>query len=54
MAPAPGHLIHIGVPEAGSTFLQRWFATPPKLGYVEGGPAGFATVYAPCEDEDLL
>jgi hypothetical protein len=40
-----GHLIHIGYPKAGSTFLQRWFERHPQLAYVEGGIAGFQNVY---------
>jgi len=40
-----GHLIHIGYPKAGSNFLRRWFAGHPQLAYVEGGIAGFRSVY---------
>lgn len=40
-----GHLIHVGCPKAGSTFLQRWFAAHPGLDYAEGGIAGFRDVY---------
>lgn len=36
-----GHLIHIGLPKAGSTYLQRWFAAHPQIGYRPGGIAGF-------------
>lgn len=39
------HLIHVGFPKAGSTFLQRWFAGHPDLRYAEGGLAGFLDVY---------
>jgi hypothetical protein len=45
MDPSPGHLIHIGYAKAGSSFLQRWFAAHPELAYVEGGIAGFSTVW---------
>jgi hypothetical protein len=40
------HLIHIGYPKAGSTFLQRWFEAHPQVAYAEGGLAGFRNVYA--------
>jgi hypothetical protein len=39
------HLIHVGFPKAGSTFLQRWFAGHPDIRYAEGGLAGFHDVY---------
>jgi hypothetical protein len=41
-----GHLIHIGYPKTGSTFLQQWFAAHPQLAFAEGGIAGFRDVYA--------
>jgi len=41
-----GHLIHIGYPKTGSTYLQRWFAANPQLGYAEWGIAGFENVFA--------
>jgi hypothetical protein len=40
-----GHLIHIGYPKAGSTYLQRWFEAHPQIAYVEGGIAGLRFVY---------
>lgn len=40
------HLLHIGYPKAGSTWLQRWFAAHPQMAYREGGIAGFDDVYA--------
>ena len=40
-----GHLIHVGYPKAGSTYLQRWFASHPQLAYIEGGIAGYPNVY---------
>lgn len=40
-----GHLIHVGYPKTGSTFLQQWFALHPQLAYVHGGIAGFRSVY---------
>jgi hypothetical protein len=40
------HLIHIGFPKAGSTFLQNWFAAHPQIQYGEGGIAGFRDVWA--------
>lgn len=39
------HLIHIGYPKAGSTFLQEWFRQHPKLFYSPGGLGGFYNVY---------
>lgn len=39
------HLIHIGYPKAGSTFLQAWFERHPELHYVPGGLGGFYNVY---------
>ena len=41
----PGHLIHIGFPKAGSTFLQKWFELHPQLFYSPGGLGGFYNVY---------
>jgi hypothetical protein len=40
------HLIHIGYPKTGSTFLQHWFAAHPQIAYVHGGIAGFRSIYA--------
>ncbi|MEO8619702.1 MAG: hypothetical protein ABI625_01480 [bacterium] len=42
------HLIHIGYPKAGSSFLQLWFQQHPDLRYVPGGVAGFHSVYEMC------
>jgi hypothetical protein len=39
------HLIHIGYPKAGSTFLQEWFERHPELRYAPGGLGGFHNVY---------
>lgn len=41
-----GHLIHIGYPKTGSTFLQRWFAGHPQLAFADGGIAGYHDVYS--------
>ena len=38
------HLIHIGWPKAGSSFLQEWFTRHPELRYVPDGIAGFRDV----------
>jgi hypothetical protein len=40
------HLIHIGYPKTGSTFLQHWFAAHPQIAYVHGSIAGYRSVYA--------
>lgn len=39
------HLIHIGYPKSGSTFLQEWFLQNPLLHYAPGGLGGFHNVY---------
>ena len=39
------HLIHIGYPKAGSTFLQAWFEQHPDLCFKLGGLGGFHNVY---------
>ena len=39
------HLIHIGYPKAGSTFLQVWFERHPELHYKPGALGGFHNVY---------
>lgn len=39
------HLIHVGYAKAGSTILQRWFATHPQIAYSDGAIAGYRTVY---------
>lgn len=38
------HLIHIGLPKTGSTWLQRWFAKHPQMAFRDGGIAGFGGV----------
>jgi hypothetical protein len=45
-----GHLIHVGYPKAGSTFLQRWFAAHPQLAFTDRGIAGLGDVYAIVRD----
>jgi hypothetical protein len=40
-----GHLIHIGFPKTGSNSLRGWFQRHPQLAYVDGGIAGFQSVY---------
>ena len=39
------HLIHIGYPKAGSTFLQVWFERHPELHYKPGALGGFHNIY---------
>ncbi|MCA1632274.1 MAG: hypothetical protein LC802_00810 [Acidobacteria bacterium] len=39
------HLIHVGYPKTGSTFLQAWFERHPELRYAPGGLGGFRNVY---------
>ena len=39
------HLIHVGYPKTGSTFLQAWFERHPELCYSPGGLGGFHSVY---------
>ena len=45
-----GHLIHIGYPKAGSTFLQHWFQAHPQIAYRKGGLAGFNDVWQISKD----
>lgn len=40
------HLLHIGYPKAGSTFLQRWFSAHPQLAHHYGAIAGFRDMHA--------
>lgn len=40
------HLLHIGYPKAGSTYLQRWFEAHPQIAYVEGGVGGLQSAYS--------
>ena len=40
------HLLHVGYPKAGSTFLQRWFDGHPQLAHTYGGIAGFRDMHA--------
>jgi hypothetical protein len=44
-----GHLIHVGFPKAGSTFLQQWFNAHPQIAYAKGGIAGLTGVEAVVE-----
>lgn len=37
----PGHLIHIGLPKAGSTALAAWFAAHPQVDYRPDGIGGY-------------
>lgn len=46
------HLIHVGYPKAGSTFLQAWFERHPEIRYAHGGVGGFRDVYAMCRMPD--
>lgn len=46
------HLIHVGYPKAGSTFLQAWFELHPALHYLPGGVAGFRDVYGICRSPE--
>ena len=39
------HLIHVGLPKTGSTYLQHWFARHPQIAYAKGGIAGFADIW---------
>ncbi|WP_158995715.1 hypothetical protein [Mucilaginibacter sp. L196] len=41
----PNHLIHIGFPKTGSTFLQEWFSLHPQMHYSPNGLAGFYNTY---------
>ena len=40
------HLIHIGYPKAGSTFLKRWFEAHPEIAYDRQGFVGFRDLNA--------
>ncbi len=40
------HLIHIGFPKTGSSFLQEWFKRHPQLCYLHGRVAGIDNVFA--------
>lgn len=35
------HLLHVGYPKAGSTFLQKWFEKHPQTVFRHGGLGGF-------------
>lgn len=35
------HLLHVGYPKTGSTFLQRWFDAHPQLAHRSGALAGY-------------
>ncbi len=39
------HLLHVGYPKAGSTFLQRWFDDHPQLAHHYGAIAGFRDMH---------
>lgn len=39
------HLIHVGLPKTGSTFLQHWFERHPQIAYAKGGIAGCTDVW---------
>jgi len=44
----PRHLIHVGYPKTGSTFLQNLFGQHPELNYAPGGLGGVHDVYDLC------
>jgi hypothetical protein len=46
------HLIHIGYPKAGSTFLQEWFEQHPDFYYCAGGLAGFQHIFEICRSPE--
>ncbi|MCA1631246.1 MAG: sulfotransferase [Acidobacteria bacterium] len=48
------HLIHIGYPKAGSTFLQAWFERHPEIRYAPGGLGGFSDVYELARPSDRV
>ena len=35
------HLVHVGYPKTGSSYLKRWFRTHPQIGFLHAGFAGF-------------
>ncbi|PSJ36264.1 hypothetical protein [Allosphingosinicella deserti] len=35
------HLVHVGYPKTGSSFLKRWFRTHPQIGFFHAGFAGY-------------
>lgn len=39
------HLIHVGLPKTGSTYLQHWFEQNPQIAYAKGAIAGYADVW---------
>ena len=45
--PIP-HLIHVGCPKAGSTFLQNWFSQHPEVLYHHGSLGGFEDLFDVC------
>jgi len=54
IVPMAQHLIHIGYPKAGSTFLQTWFEGHPQLRYAPGGLGGFHSVYEIARQSDTV
>lgn len=40
------HLIHIGYPKAGATFLKNWFEAHPQIAFAHGGFGGFQSIEA--------
>jgi hypothetical protein len=39
------HLIHVGFPKTGSTYLQHWFANHPQIEFRTGQLAGCDSVH---------
>jgi len=39
------HLIHVGFPKTGSTYLQAWFAAHPEIAFSPHHLLGFGSVY---------
>ena len=48
---APRHLIHVGFPKAGATFVKAWAAARDDVAFAPGGFAGFRDVFEVPDEE---
>ncbi|HEX7069433.1 MAG TPA: sulfotransferase [Rhodothermales bacterium] len=43
-ATTPRHVLHVGYPKAGATFLKSWLLAHPQIRFEHGGVGGFRTI----------
>lgn len=44
MSEMPRHILHVGYPKAGATFLKSWSLAHPQVHFAHGGIGGFTSI----------